>query len=225
MAKISTLQDDFNDGVIDTSKWTIIQPTQWSETTTLNALYGTPSVNSCYVTSIDSYDVTNDSFSFKFESTGSIYVSGSTNFTTMGVYAEALSFFIGLRIYGTPTGNKILLYSEQYGNGLYFGSIDSYDETIHKYFKITFGATTIDVYGSSDGITYNLIHTESKELVFFYNNFDETNVKLRIEKKQNRAISPNQYIQISYLNHIYSTPPKGVKLRGKCKLRGNIKIR
>ena len=221
--KLSTLQDDFNDGVINPTLWSIVQPTQWTETTTLNSLFVSSGATNAYITSNSFYDITNDYFSFKLEYSG---VLSSNTFLVRIVndYTIYGSYSIGLGFYDSLGVKSLAIWISAPGSEFAYDYITAYDSTVHKYLKVRLDATNIYFDGSTDGITYTNLYTDTISNINRYPNLDLSNIKLQFYKLQSTNVTPAVTVQVSNLNKIMVTP-KGVKLRGKIQIRGKCKIR
>lgn len=216
MAKLETLQDDFNDSSLDLTKWTATNYTNWVETTTLNALIDS-SVLSTSLNSIDSFDVTDSYCTLKIEHTG---VINNDNTFKFGVYDSVNEAYVYLGFYNDAGTNALTLNAFFFGGDFYINPVASYDSAVHKYFKIRFSVDTFYLDLSTDGVAYTNAMSVTPDPFF---TIDKTNIKARFQIDQ--FSSDDVTFFISNLNKSATPSNPCVKLRGKCKLRGKIKLR
>lgn len=213
MAKISTLTDDFNDGVIN-PRWQVTGNATFTydETTSLN-FYNSVAVYNSYYKQLSevtptSYDATNSFISVKvFGGLG----EGTTIYLTLMAGINVVEISIGGgRIYALST--------------IPIGAI-TYDASIHKFIRIRELSGTIYFETSTDGITYTSFASMlSSSGIYGPINMTSVIPKLVITED---SITPDNIVRFKYLNNTNPPPETNpcTKLRGKCKLRGNIKIR
>jgi hypothetical protein len=103
-----------------------------------------------------------------------------------------------------------------YEDVVLYTNTTSYNETNHKVIKIRELDGTVYFEASADGITYTSIGS-------YVYSFDLDVVQFSLDA-ENFSTSP-KVTQIRYLNHDYTyVPPSKHRLRGKCKLRGKVKL-
>ena len=227
MAKIETLQDDFNDGIFDTAKWqTSMFDGSFNETTQLNINLDaiSPSYGGYFGLSVvggTPYDLSNSHIYFEILDNGGTDVK--TNIKILSNFFSDVGGFIWDRIYTTIDGGNIRFYIQSYvgfDDFEVFSYTTPYSAINHKIIRIRESAGTIYFDVSADGLTYTTLGS-------YAHSFDLTVMLFSLDC-ENFGVTP-ETVQLRYLNHDYTpivVPPNPcVKLRGKCKIRGKVQLR
>lgn len=201
MAKLETLQDDFNDGVLD-PRWSITGSLPYSETTQLNV---TSNI---------------DLGSFEIYESGIFYDFSNSQVTLDVSLGTPPDSVFGMRV---TSGRDTITY--YISSTLIYGVFTrttvfstSYDPINHRIIRLREADGVTYFEASLDGLTYTVLHSASTP-------YSVVNIRFSFLVFANTPSSGN-IVEIKNLNHTYALPPNPcVKLRGKCKIRGKVQLR
>lgn len=213
MAKLETLQDDFNDGSFNLTKWQIDNAgLSYAETSSLrinlNVYFGSFTFSSKsslgYYTLVDSYS------SIKINT---LPISGALEFALYAIDGSYLSISLSFGFIGFSTAD--------YVNDIYYNSdIIAYNN--EPYIGIVESGGIVYARISADGITWTTIGQTTYSSTF--DGLRPTFNIISTDFPSGLYISLNDFNILSV--PVPSTPANpSVKLRGKCKLRGKVKMR